>query len=96
MIYALREALRDRARGGARGALGAPRRRAHEALRDALAVLGFERLAPEGEQLHPLLAVRVPEGIDEAAVRGALLRRARHRDRRRRSARSPGRCGGSA
>ncbi len=46
---------------------------AHAALRDALAVLGLPRLAPEGEQLHPLLAVRPPEGIDEAKVRGALL-----------------------
>ena len=46
---------------------------AHEALRRALAALGLERLAPAGEQLHPLLAVRVPEGVDDAAVRGALL-----------------------
>ncbi len=72
MVYALREALRvvvdewlptswER------------HRRAHEALRDALAVLGCERLAPEGEQLHPLLAVTPPDGIDEAAVRSALL-----------------------
>jgi alanine-glyoxylate transaminase/serine-glyoxylate transaminase/serine-pyruvate transaminase len=47
--------------------------RAHRALRDALAQFGLERLAPEGEQLHPLLAVRLPEGVDDAAVRGALL-----------------------
>jgi len=47
--------------------------KAHAALRDALAVLGLERLAPEGEQLHPLLAVRLPDGVDDAAVRGALL-----------------------
>lgn len=47
--------------------------RAHQALRAALGVLGFERLAPEGEQLSSLLAVRVPAAIDEAAVRGALL-----------------------
>ena len=36
-------------------------------------MLGCERLAPDGEQLHPLLAVTPPEGIDEAAVRSALL-----------------------
>jgi alanine-glyoxylate transaminase/serine-glyoxylate transaminase/serine-pyruvate transaminase len=73
MIYALREALRL--------VLEVPlperwerHRQAHEALRGALAVLGFERLAPDGEQLHPLLAVRVPEGVEEAAVRTSLLR----------------------
>ena len=58
MVYALREALRDRPRGGPRGALGAPRRRPRGAARRARAQLGFERLAPDGEQLHPLLAVR--------------------------------------
>jgi alanine-glyoxylate transaminase / serine-glyoxylate transaminase / serine-pyruvate transaminase len=47
-------------------------RRAHEALRDALAVLGLDRLAPDGEELRTALAVRVAEGVDEAAVRGRL------------------------
>jgi alanine-glyoxylate transaminase / serine-glyoxylate transaminase / serine-pyruvate transaminase len=47
--------------------------RAHEALRSALAQMGFERVAREGEQLHPLLAVRVPEGVDYAGTRAALL-----------------------
>ena len=47
-------------------------RRAHEALRDALAVLGLDRLAPDGEELRPALAVRVPEGVDEFSVRGRL------------------------
>jgi len=46
---------------------------AHAALRDALAVLGLPRLAPEGEQLHPLLAVRPPADVDEAQLRGSLL-----------------------
>jgi alanine-glyoxylate transaminase/serine-glyoxylate transaminase/serine-pyruvate transaminase len=46
---------------------------AHESLRAALAERGFERLAPEGEALAPLLCVRVPDGIDEAAVRQSLL-----------------------
>jgi alanine-glyoxylate transaminase/serine-glyoxylate transaminase/serine-pyruvate transaminase len=46
---------------------------AHEALRAALGVLGFVRLAPNGEQLRSLLAVAVPDGVDEAAVRGALV-----------------------
>ncbi|MBJ7328781.1 MAG: alanine--glyoxylate aminotransferase family protein [Solirubrobacteraceae bacterium] len=48
-------------------------RRAHEALCDGFATLGFPRLAPADETLHPLLAVRVPDDIDEAAVRRALL-----------------------
>jgi len=47
-------------------------RRAHVALRDALALLGLERLAPDGEELRPALAVRVPGGADEGAVRARL------------------------
>jgi alanine-glyoxylate transaminase/serine-glyoxylate transaminase/serine-pyruvate transaminase len=72
MIYALREALAivDEEGLEARWARHAT---AHEALRSALAVLGFERLAPAGEQLHSLLCVRVPETIDEAQIRGRLL-----------------------
>lgn len=74
MIYALREALAIVHEEGLE-TRWERHARAHEALRSALAVLGFERLAPDGEQLHSLLAVRVPAGIDEAAVRGALLQR---------------------
>ncbi|GAC1436706.1 MAG: alanine--glyoxylate aminotransferase family protein [Solirubrobacteraceae bacterium] len=48
-------------------------RTAHRALRAALAELGLERIACDGEELASLLAVRLPDGIDEAAVRGALL-----------------------
>jgi alanine-glyoxylate transaminase / serine-glyoxylate transaminase / serine-pyruvate transaminase len=48
-------------------------RRAHLALRSAFAELGFEPLAPQDEALAPLLSLRVPEGLDEAAVRRALL-----------------------
>jgi len=46
---------------------------AHERLRTELAARGFQRLAPEGEALASLLCVTVPDGIDEAAVRRALL-----------------------
>ena len=72
MVYALREALRivvseELPERWRRHGI------AHERLRRALSVLGFERLAPDGEQLHPLLAVRVPEGVEEATVRGRLL-----------------------
>jgi len=72
MIYALREALALVAEEGLE-TRWERHRRAHEALRSALAVFGLERLAADGEQLNPLLAVRVPEGVDEAALRGRLL-----------------------
>jgi len=73
MVYGLREALRITV-GEEWLPTGWERhRRAHHALRDALGVLGCVRLAPDGEQLHPLLAVSPPEGADEAAVRGRLL-----------------------
>jgi alanine-glyoxylate transaminase/serine-glyoxylate transaminase/serine-pyruvate transaminase len=72
MVYALREALAIVHEEGleARWARHAV---AHEALRGALSELGFERLAPDGEQLSSLLCVRVPAGVDEAAMRGRLL-----------------------
>lgn len=72
LVYALREALAIVEEEGLE-ARWARHARAHEALRAALAELGLPRLAPDGEQLHPLLAVRVPDGIDEAAVRRGLL-----------------------
>jgi alanine-glyoxylate transaminase/serine-glyoxylate transaminase/serine-pyruvate transaminase len=72
MIYALREGL-EIVREEGLDARWERHARAHAALRDALAVLGLERIAPEGEQLSSLLAVRVPEGVDEAAIRGPLL-----------------------
>ena len=73
MIYALREALRIAVSEEWLPTAWERHRRAHHALRDALAVFGCERLAPDGEQLHPLLAVTPPEGVDEAAVRRRLL-----------------------
>ena len=73
MIYALREALAIVLEEGLEQRWER-HRRAHEALRAALGELGFERLAPAGEELWPLLAVRLPEGVDEAAARAALLR----------------------
>ncbi len=73
MIYALREALRIAVGDEWLPSAWERHRRAHHALRDALAVFGCERLAPDGEQLHPLLAVSPPEGVDEAAIRTALL-----------------------
>lgn len=72
LVYALREGL-EIVREEGLEARWERHARAHAALRDALAVLGLERLAPEGEQLSSLLAVRLPEGVDDVAVRGPLL-----------------------
>jgi alanine-glyoxylate transaminase / serine-glyoxylate transaminase / serine-pyruvate transaminase len=73
MVYALREALRIAVGEEWLPTTWERHRRAHHALRDALAVLGCDRLAPDGEQLHPLLAVSPPPGVDEAAIRRGLL-----------------------
>jgi alanine-glyoxylate transaminase/serine-glyoxylate transaminase/serine-pyruvate transaminase len=73
MIYALREALRIAVGEEWLPTTWERHRRAHQALRGALGVFGCERLAPDGEQLHPLLAVSPPAGVDEAAVRRGLL-----------------------
>ncbi len=47
----------------------------HRALKAGLAAIGIEYTAQEGHQLPMLNAVRVPAGVDDAAVRGALLNR---------------------
>lgn len=73
MIVALREALRIAVADEWLATRWERHRRAHEALRAAFAALGMERLAPDGEALHPLLAVHAPAGVDEADVRRRLL-----------------------
>jgi alanine-glyoxylate transaminase/serine-glyoxylate transaminase/serine-pyruvate transaminase len=45
----------------------------HEALVEALGGIGLTLLPPPGERLWSLNTVRVPEGVDEARVRKALL-----------------------
>ncbi len=72
LILALHEALRLAVREEWLPTRWERHRRAHAALRDALAALGLARLAPDGEELRPALAVRVPEGVDEPAVRARL------------------------
>ena len=72
MIYALAEALRIVEEEGLE-ARWERHRRAHEALRAAMRELGFEPLARDEEKLWPLLSLRLPEGVDDAAVRGQLL-----------------------
>jgi len=44
------------------------------ALQDGLRKLGFSLLAEEGHRLPELTAAWLPEGVDDAEVRGALLR----------------------
>ncbi len=45
----------------------------HEALRAGLEAMGLTFVVPEGQRLPQLNAVSVPDGVDEAAVRSALL-----------------------
>jgi alanine-glyoxylate transaminase/serine-glyoxylate transaminase/serine-pyruvate transaminase len=73
LIYGLREALTLVHEEGLEQRW-ARHTEAHEALLRELNDLGFERLPPPDEALASLLCVRVSEGIDEAAVRGNLLR----------------------
>jgi alanine-glyoxylate transaminase/serine-glyoxylate transaminase/serine-pyruvate transaminase len=73
MNYALREALRIVVEEGL-DARFARHRRNHEALAAGLAPLGLALAAEAGHRLPMLNAVTVPEGVDEARVRGRLLR----------------------
>jgi alanine-glyoxylate transaminase / serine-glyoxylate transaminase / serine-pyruvate transaminase len=72
MLYGLHEALGIVLEEGLEPRW-ARHRQAHEALRSALEPFGFMRLAPEAESLASLLAVTVPEDVDEASVRKRLL-----------------------
>jgi alanine-glyoxylate transaminase/serine-glyoxylate transaminase/serine-pyruvate transaminase len=47
----------------------------HRALKAGLAAIGISYAAQEGHQLPMLNAVRVPDGVDDAKVRGELLNR---------------------
>ena len=49
--------------------------RNHRALKAGLAAIGIKYSAQEGRQLPMLNAVYVPEGVDDAAIRSALLTR---------------------
>lgn len=73
MVYALREALRLVAEEGL-GARWARHRLNHKALVAGLETMGLRLLVPEAERLPMLNAVRIPEGVDDKRVRGALLR----------------------
>jgi len=73
MNYALREALRIVVEEGL-DARFARHRRNHQALAGGLAPIGLSLAAEEGHRLPMLNAVTVPDGVDEARVRGRLLR----------------------
>lgn len=72
LIYALREALLMVEEEGLEARV-ARHERNHRALAAGLAAMGLSLLPPEGERLWTLNAVRVPAGVDEAAVRRTLL-----------------------
>ena len=72
LIYALREALMMVEEEGL-AARWARHERHHTMLARGLADLQLSLLPPEGERLWTLNAVRVPEDVDEAAVRKRLL-----------------------
>jgi alanine-glyoxylate transaminase/serine-glyoxylate transaminase/serine-pyruvate transaminase len=74
MTYALYEALRLVLEEGLENCF-ARHMRNHQALKAGLGALGIEYTAQRGHQLPMLNAVRVPEGVDDAKVRGALLNR---------------------
>jgi alanine-glyoxylate transaminase/serine-glyoxylate transaminase/serine-pyruvate transaminase len=73
MNYALREALRIVLEEGL-DARFARHRANHEALVAGVGALGLGIASEEGHRLPMLNAVSVPDGVDEARVRGRLLR----------------------
>lgn len=72
LLYALREALAV-AEEETLPVRHDRHQRHHLALAAGLDALGLTLLPPEGERLWTLNAVRVPDGVDEAAVRRELL-----------------------
>jgi alanine-glyoxylate transaminase/serine-glyoxylate transaminase/serine-pyruvate transaminase len=72
LIYALHEALVAVEEEGLE-ARWARHQRHHTALARGLEAMGLELLPPAPERLWTLNAIRVPAGLDEAAVRRALL-----------------------
>jgi len=72
LVYAVREALAVVEDEGLEQRW-ARHERNHRALAAGLDALGLSLLPPAGERLWTLNAVRVPDGVDEAAVRRRLL-----------------------
>jgi alanine-glyoxylate transaminase/serine-glyoxylate transaminase/serine-pyruvate transaminase len=74
MTYGLHEALRLVLEEGLDQCF-ARHRRNHEALKAGLATLGIDYATQPGHALPQLNAVRIPDGVDDVAVRKALLER---------------------
>jgi alanine-glyoxylate transaminase/serine-glyoxylate transaminase/serine-pyruvate transaminase len=74
MTYALHEALRMLLEEGLENCF-ARHKKNHQALKAGLAALGMELATQPEHALPQLNAVRIPAGIDDAAVRKALLER---------------------
>ena len=74
MTYGLYEALRLVLEEGLDNCF-ARHRKNHEALKAGLAAIGIRYSAQEGHILPQLNAVSVPEGVDDAKIRNALLNR---------------------
>ncbi|MBS0211087.1 MAG: alanine--glyoxylate aminotransferase family protein, partial [Planctomycetes bacterium] len=74
MTYALYEALRVVLEEGLPKSFERHQRH-HRALKAGLTALGIRYTAQEGHQLPQLNAVSVPDGVDDAKVRGGLLER---------------------
>jgi alanine-glyoxylate transaminase/serine-glyoxylate transaminase/serine-pyruvate transaminase len=72
LVYALREALAMVQQEGLQ-ARWDRHRATHEALVAGLDAMGLTLLPPAGERLWTLNTIRVPDGVDEAAVRRRLL-----------------------
>ncbi|MBY0513060.1 MAG: alanine--glyoxylate aminotransferase family protein, partial [Gemmataceae bacterium] len=72
MVYAIREGLRLVLEEGLEPRF-ARHRRNHLALKAGLTALGLQYIAAEGHQLPQLNAVRIPDGVDDAAGRKRLL-----------------------
>jgi alanine-glyoxylate transaminase/serine-glyoxylate transaminase/serine-pyruvate transaminase len=71
-LYGLHEALLILKEEGLENAW-ARHRRLHLALRAGLEQMGVEFVVPEADRLPQLNAVTIPEGVDDAALRSALL-----------------------
>jgi alanine-glyoxylate transaminase/serine-glyoxylate transaminase/serine-pyruvate transaminase len=72
LVYALREALMMVEEEGL-SARVARHERHHHALAAGVHAMGLSLLPPEGERLWTLNTIRVPAGVEEAAVRKTLL-----------------------
>ena len=73
MIYALREALRMVLEEGLENRY-ARHQRNGRAFRSGLEALGMQILVPEASCTYQLVSVLVPDGVDDVALRGRLLK----------------------